>query len=390
MNSLSFILNADWQTQKSGAATFMRALLHGFDYVGIDYVVVKMREEEQQPADVNKKEILSQTGFIPLRPVKRKPKLLRVFLGYLKTLLQDCWHLWKNRKDLRGRVIVVNEFGCETIPIAARLVFPFSKVVALAHTHPGTGDYARHPVRRMIEKMCYWSVSDIIYNSESLKNEWENIGVGASGHSPVRREKIIHYGIADPDETLPDDYPKKPAGCIDILCASRFVKWKGHRGLIEAFEKYVGASGRSPVRLILVGDGTELQGCIEYAKEIGLDIGNDIIFMGAKPEAAKYFNGADIGIQLSIEPEAFGLVFLEAMSRGKPVIGTNIGGIPEVVGECGLLVEPFDIDAAADAIGRLVKDASLRLELGEKGLQRWKEQFRVERMVNDYIAYFEG
>jgi glycosyltransferase involved in cell wall biosynthesis len=139
----------------------------------------------------------------------------------------------------------------------------------------------------------------------------------------------------------------------------------------------------------LIGDGPELQGCIEFAERIGLDVGRNIIFMGARDNAARYFNGADIGVQLSIEPEAFGLVFLEAMSRGKPVIGTDIGGIPEVVGDCGILVEPFDIDGAADAIERLVRDDALRIELGEKGKMRWRDHFMLERMVNDYIAYLQ-
>lgn len=378
--NISFILNTDWKTQKSGAATFTRALLGGLDSAGIDYEVVRMRGEELLP-EKEKSEIhlpsprLQQAG----ETQKKKASSVRILLGYVLELLHDCVHLWKNRKLLRRRVIVVNEFGCETIPVAARIMFPFLRIIALAHTHPGKGEYAQHPVRRFIEKLCYRSVSDIVYNSESLKKEWADVG---------SRGRVIYYGIEEPDLSVPDDYPSGTEN-IDLLCASRFVKWKGHRLLIEAF---VGAKNISPLqmRLILIGDGPELQRCMEYAVETNGRSSeySNIIFMGARDDAARYFTGADIGIQLSIEPEAFGLVFLEAMSRGKPVIGTKIGGIPEVVGDCGLLVEPFDIKGAAEAIMKLVKDEGLRRGLGEKGIHRWKDKFALERMVDEYIACF--
>ncbi len=388
MNSLTFILNADWETQQSGAATFTRTLLDGFNRAGMGYDVVKMRGDDSLPPT---KEIVQGEDVIPERSPtidnvkKKKPTSIKIALGYVLELLRDCRHLWRNSKKLRGRMIVVNEFGCETIPIAARIIFPFAKIIALAHTHPGKGGYAGHPVRRFVEKMCWRSVSDIIFNSEALRDEWyavrvKNIPVGADPCiCPV-----IHYGIDEPDMDIPDDYPSKFTGCIDLLCASRFVRWKGHRELIDAF---MGANDRLPVRmrLILVGDGPELDNCIEYAA------GNEnIIFLGARSDAARYFNGADIGIQLSIEPEAFGLVFLEAMSRGKPVIGTRIGGIPEVVDDGGILVEAGDVDAACAAIVKLVQNPELRKELGEKGRKRWKKKFTVERMMNDYIEYFES
>lgn len=396
MNSVTFILNSDWEEQKSGAATFTRALLGGLDSGGVDYEVVKMREEDspQRTQRAQRKRLYLQTDIAQqteLRRIKKGkenppkgPSSVKIALGYMLELLRDCKHLWFNRKLLRHRLIVVNEFGCETIPIAARIIFPFNKIVALAHTHPGNGDYANHPIRRFVERMCYRSVSDIVFNSESLKNEWGN-RIGMHGRSHVH--SVIHYGIDSPNLSLPNDYPAKPDNCIDLVCASRLVRWKGHRELIAAF---VGANGRSPVhdapvqmRLILIGDGPELEICKKLAE--GRD---NIIFMGARDNGARYFNGADIGIQLSIEPEAFGLVFLEAMSRGKPVIGTKIGGIPEVVGDGGVLVESFDIDGAADAVVRFVQDEKMRQRLGECGKTRWRECFTLDRMVNEYMEYF--
>ena len=115
-----------------------------------------------------------------------------------------------------------------------------------------------------------------------------------------------------------------------------------------------------------------------------------VFFLGSRPYAARYFNMADIGIQLSIEPEAFGLVFLEAMSRGKPVIGARIGGIPEVVGhDAGILVDASDSDAAAAAIVRLATSPDLRRQMGEAGHYRWQKHFTLDRMVDDYADFLE-
>lgn len=70
--------------------------------------------------------------------------------------------------------------------------------------------------------------------------------------------------------------------------------------------------------------------------------------------------------------EAFGIVYLEAMAQGKPVVGTTAGGIPEVVGDAGLLAPPRDPPALAGALERLLEDPVLRRDLGRKGLARAK------------------
>ena len=114
-----------------------------------------------------------------------------------------------------------------------------------------------------------------------------------------------------------------------------------------------------------------------------------IFFLGSKPHGARYFNGADVGVQLSIEAEAFGIVLLEAMSRGKPVLGSRIGGIPEGVvdGETGILVDPDDRDRVARAILDLAMTPENRTRMGETGLRRWRERFTVSRMQQDYVIF---
>ena len=85
-------------------------------------------------------------------------------------------------------------------------------------------------------------------------------------------------------------------------------------------------------------------------------------------------------------------MILDAMACGKPVVGTNTGGIPEVVedGVSGFLVEPRDPQSLAHAITTLLQDEALRTRLGAAGLARVREHFTVDRMVADTLEVYES
>ncbi|MEI6702331.1 MAG: hypothetical protein WCL71_02190, partial [Deltaproteobacteria bacterium] len=124
-------------------------------------------------------------------------KDVKLGLGYLKDLCRDVQQLWKVRRDWRGSVVVINEFGCETLPIAMRIVAPGSRIVAIGHTHPGHDAYAHHWIRALVERICYWSVTDIIFNSDSTRSEWaKKIGRTAM------KGRVIHYGIEAPGQKV--------------------------------------------------------------------------------------------------------------------------------------------------------------------------------------------
>ena len=94
----------------------------------------------------------------------------------------------------------------------------------------------------------------------------------------------------------------------------------------------------------------------------------------------------------SVEPEPFGLVLVEAMAAGKPVVATAQGGPLEIVEEgiTGFLVPPGDAEALAGALGKLLADEGLGRRMGEAGRQRAWERFSVERMVRELEEVYEG
>jgi len=366
------IVDTGWQTASNGVATFLR-VLNPDRQNRLDCAFV------ERPAGGREQGVSTDGKLQAGRQHHNRYFQLRLTLGYLQEVLRDMRFLWSVSSRLRGKVIVLNEFGCETLPIAARVVFPCHRIVAIAHTHPGMLGEARHPVRRAVEWLCCRCVSEVIFNSRALQESWRGKVRGLPG-----TQTVIHHGMPDASTVgLPVDYPVKKVDCVDFVCVSRFVYWKGHRQLLEAWKLALNQS-RGMLRLILVGNGATFCEMQAYACELGLS--NSVFFLGEKTNGADYFAGGDVGVQPSIEPESFGLVLLEAMSRGLPVLASKVGGIPEVVtdGETGLLVEPRDVEAMADAIVRLASDPALRKRMGDAGRVRARNVFSVEKMLEGY------
>jgi glycosyltransferase involved in cell wall biosynthesis len=102
-----------------------------------------------------------------------------------------------------------------------------------------------------------------------------------------------------------------------------------------------------------------------------LQIADRVRFTGQRRDVAQLLEAADIYCQPNIEPESFGITFIEALHAELPVVTTAIGGALEIVdGSCGILVEPDDPAALAAALGRLIEDRELRARLGAAGPAR--------------------
>lgn len=109
-------------------------------------------------------------------------------------------------------------------------------------------------------------------------------------------------------------------------------------------------------------------------------------------ELPEFYREIDVAIVPSIWPEPFGIVALEAMASGKPLIATRVGGLQCIVveGETGLLVDPGDVSGMASAIRQLAGDRQLRLRMGQAGRQRAVEHYDWERIVERYYRPMWG
>ncbi len=163
---------------------------------------------------------------------------------------------------------------------------------------------------------------------------------------------------------------------IVFAYAGRIVGWKGLTYAIEALARPELAG--IPVKLLLIGNGPSVSTLRTRAIQLGV-VGR-IVFHAAVPHQSLpgFYAASDIGIFPSIGDEAFGITIAEAMSCGKAVIASHIGGIPEVVGNeesCGIVVPPADVEALANAMSRLAISPELRKRMGQASRTRIEHLF---------------
>jgi len=165
------------------------------------------------------------------------------------------------------------------------------------------------------------------------------------------------------------------------------VAHKGQRHLIEAVPAIVHVL--PDVQVLIFGEGELRPQLQRQIKALGLE--HNVRLVGFQPNVLALIKSLDVFVMSSIT-EGLGTSILDAMASSKAVVATVAGGMPEVVehGVTGLLVPIQKPAAMAEAILRLLNDAPLRAQMGQAGLERVRERFSVERMVEETLAVYES
>jgi len=184
---------------------------------------------------------------------------------------------------------------------------------------------------------------------------------------------------------------KVPTDKRFITQVSRFDPWKDPEGVLSVWER---VRQQADVRLIFVyamaPDDPEGARIYQSMAEVAADHlqSGDVLFVqGDDPLLVNAIQStADVVIQKSTR-EGFGLVITEAMWKGSPVVASNVGGIPTQIvdGESGFLVDPYDLDAVAETVVRLLDDEALSAEIGANARERVRERFLITRHMLDYL-----
>ena len=170
-----------------------------------------------------------------------------------------------------------------------------------------------------------------------------------------------------------------------IIHISNFRKVKRIEDIIYTFKK---VNDELSAKLLLVGDGPEFNQIYQLVKELGLD--DNVLFLGKQKNITDLLSISDLMLLLS-QKESFGLVLLEAMACKVPCIGTNVGGIPEVIDheKTGYIVELGDTTQAANYAIDLLKDEEKMRSLSENALQSVNSKFNSKRIVGQYLDLYE-
>jgi glycosyltransferase involved in cell wall biosynthesis len=226
------------------------------------------------------------------------------------------------------------------------------------------------------------AISDAV--SDYLRDE-----AGLPGDKIVR----IHYGI-DPSPYRPEAPPPSrrqtsdPAARPTLGVLARLAPQKGHRVLFQALPEIVKAVPDVRVRIV----GHEEQSTVDelraYADQLG--VADRVEFDGFCADVAGLLADLDVMVLPSLW-EGFGLVLLEAMAAGRPVVASAVGPIPEIVvgGVTGLLVPPGDPKSLAEAVIPVLADSDLAAALGRAGRARVEAEFGLDTMVARTEALYE-
>jgi rhamnosyl/mannosyltransferase len=313
------------------------------------------------------------------------------------------------------RIIRAGSFGIYfSMPVS--LIFPFllkkiGKEFDILHFHMPfpLADLSYLWIRPQGKVVAWWH-SDIVKQRNLLRvykpfmmrflEKADKIIVATPQHiesSPFLknfREKcvVIPYGIDISRFTLNDKMRGKVAGIHNtygskiILFVGRLVYYKGVEYLIEAMKEV-------DAKLLLVGEGPLKKNLINLANKMGIK--DKIVFVGMvdDEDLVSYYHACTIFTLPSIvNSEAFGIVQIEAMACGKPVVNINLPtGVPYVSlnGETGITVPPRDSSALADALNVLLNNADLCAKYGQNARKRVEEEFAMKLMIDRVLSVYK-
>ncbi|WP_430790443.1 glycosyltransferase [Virgibacillus flavescens] len=202
---------------------------------------------------------------------------------------------------------------------------------------------------------------------------------------------VIHNGVA-PLFLEPTKQPVSTTNQTDIkiLCVANLLQPKGIDFSIKAMAKIV--ENYPNMTYQIIGVGPEADTLYRLVKKLGLE--NNVVFLGAKSreEVSRYMNESDIFLLPSWN-EAFGVVYIEAMASGIPVIGCKGEGVEDIVdsGVDGYLVDPKDVDDIVRVTTELVANPTMRLEMGKAARIKVENNFTWEKsaakLIDVYTKY---
>jgi glycosyltransferase involved in cell wall biosynthesis len=289
--------------------------------------------------------------------------------------------------EVRADVVHAHMYRAETV--AARAVIALGEagqrrpfLVATAHSSRIRSEADRHA---LLDLTPHFNRLIAVSNASEAK-------LHAEGRAALVPVSLIYNGVDlqryDNQEaccTLPDEYGMEPGSQI-VGVVARLEPEKGHPTLLEAWPGVIRAV--PDVYLLIVGEGSRRDALEAQARE--LRIAHRVVFTGRRDDIPAVTAALDVAVLPSYR-EAQGLTILEAMALSRPVVASNVGGIPEMVqdGVTGLLVEPRDAEGLTSAIVRLLTDHPYADTLGRAGHDLVHDRFCIELMVQAVESIYD-
>ena len=229
-----------------------------------------------------------------------------------------------------------------------------------------------------IVKTIYWN-ADAISPVCMANARWESkLGVEES------KLKVVYNGV-DINKFKPRE--RKKDSKYTVVYMGRIDSWKDTISLLHGINY---AREKVPLRCLIYGVSNHLEyamKCEEVVKELHLQ--DTVKFMGQTSEPEKVYGEADVVVTTSVA-EGFPLWLIEAMSCGKAVVSTNVGGVSEVLEGCGLLVKTVHPKELANSIVSILQDKNMKKRFEDDSVKRIKDGFSLEHNINQYKSLYEN
>lgn len=323
-------------------------------------------------------------AWVVVRGLAEAAVLAKVFLAV------DVVALWRRFRRLRPDVVHVNNGGfpgaisCNAAVIAARWAgVPVVTYVVnnLAMPRRGLRRWGDWPVDHIVARRVTRFVTGSTAAASTLR---------AVLNLAADRVSVIPNGVEAglPPRGKPRSLPPLPNAGVVLLVVARLEHRKGHRVLFEALGRLLENDAVPRPVVWVAGDGPE-RSALER-EVVRLRLSEVVHLLGERDDVPALLQRCDIVVLPSIGQEDFPLVILEAMAAGRPVVATEVAGIPEqVVHErTGLLVPPGAVEELAAALGVLIDDPERRSAYGKAGFERFGERFSADAAVERYEQLF--
>jgi len=370
------ILSVDFPPNIGGIAAHVYELARALRNLGNDVTLVTFRK----------------TFFAPKEELLDGLHIIRIYLPRNTVLLYPifaAFEYFNVRRIVKTKRIDV---------LHSHYVFPDGFVSRL---HPGVPRVATEHTSGFLERLergrmlwlyrwVYAGMDHIIAPSDELAEAVRSLGILEQKitfvPNGVDTEK---FSPEVPAESIRRQYALAPDTRI-VLCPRRLEPKNGVKYLIEAIPAVL---QRCPdTGFFIVGGSYPDQLALLQKRAHELGVLDHVTFTGSVPNAdmPQWYAAADVVVLPSLK-EATSIAGLEAMACGKPLVGTNVGGIPYLIddGETGLLVEPKNHSQLADALIRVLTDDELRSEMGVRAREKAIRQFSWVRVAGTVQSIYE-
>jgi glycosyltransferase involved in cell wall biosynthesis len=382
------ILNYEYPPLGGGAGVATQALASGLASRGVTVDVITAGERDECRSEVLWDGHAAEEGLLTVYRVKSsRTGVHEAGMGGAFSYLRSALPLVRARMRDEHYDIVHVFFS---LPTGAMLPFlslgDTPVIVSLRGSDvPGYDPCQRtlHRAHRALRPLTRW----IWHRASRVVAVCESLGRLALRTDPGLRYSVIPNGV-DLARFRPAARPRsRHPGKVRCLAVARLVERKGIADLIQA----IASLGRGRYELEIVGSGPDEHRLKDLALRLG--VSDEVIFAGSVDRATipGRYRDADI-FALAPWEEAFGNVFAEALASGLPIVGSTVGGIPEVVehGKNGFLVPPREPRALAAAIRHLADHPEIRADIGRWNRIQAEANLSWTRVTTRYLSVYNG